>query len=73
MNRARNIYSYTADGSDTPEFLSIYEIDGKIIVASRPAGCAIGELELPRDELLKLLGRLTAEVRKPSNRPLLGS
>lgn len=70
---ARNIYSYTTAGVYTPGFLSINQVDGDFVVSLRPIGGSAVDLTLPADEIRKLCGRLTAEYRKPTNLPILGS
>lgn len=57
----KNVFSWTAPGCNYPEYLSINEYDGSIIVSMRNKGEAINvwELEIPREELPKLRDALT--------------
>lgn len=69
----RNIYGYTTPGADRPGYLAINEVDGEFKISLRSIKGDVAELMLPADEIRRLLGRLTAEYRKPSGLPLRGS
>jgi hypothetical protein len=69
----RNLYAYRTPDADRPGYLSINEIDGEFKVSMRSIKGEVAELVLPVDEIRKLLGRLTAEYRKPSGLQIRGS
>lgn len=61
---SKNIFAYTAPGSDYPEFLSINETDGKVSISARgtkPSGTigipfSVEQLSALRDALTTYLG-----------------
>lgn len=62
----RNIFAYTAPGADFPEYVSINEHNGKIVLTARSKGATnLVDLDLPRGELLKLLDALRSELTPP--------
>ena len=65
----RNIFAYTAPGSDGPAFVSLNQHhDGRVVLTvreSKPADAAYGEtidVEIPRTELTEFAFRLGALV-----------
>lgn len=68
--RDRNIFAYTAPGSDYPDYLSINRKDERIVVTVRGnRGGDLAEMALPQEELDKLIYAL----RGARINPLLGS
>lgn len=62
---SKNIFAYTAPGSDYPEFLSINETDGKISISGRGTKPSetIG-IPFPVEQLAALRDALTAYLGK---------
>ena len=53
----RNVFAYTADGADYPEFISVNrQDDGRLIITVRSAGPdgETAEMALPDDQLVDL-------------------
>lgn len=66
----RNIFAYTAPGSDFPDYLSINRKDEKIVVTVRGnRGGDLAEMILPQDEVDALIYAL----RGARINPLIGS
>lgn len=66
----RNIFAYTAPGSDFPDYLSINRRDERIVVTIRGNhGSDLAEMILPQEELDKLIYAL----RGARINPLRGS
>lgn len=55
----RNIFAYTAPGADFPEYVSINERNGKIVLTARDRGAAnLADVELPREKIADLIQSL---------------
>lgn len=62
----RNIFAYTAPGSDFPDYLSINRKDERVVVTVRGGrGGDLAEMTLPQEELDKLIYALRGA--RPAN------
>jgi hypothetical protein len=66
----RNIFAYTAPGSDFPDYISINRKDERIVITVRGGrGGDLAEMVLPQEEI----DRLIYALRGARINPLLGS
>lgn len=63
---SRNIFAYTGPGSYMPEFVSINERDGNVVLTARSRGTpgAVVDVPMPREQMIALQSALNRELTK---------
>lgn len=63
---SRNIFAYTAPSGSYPEYVSINERDGNVVLTARSRGTpgAVVDVPLPREQMIALQSALNRELTK---------